>query len=116
ELLSSFEGWNYVFPAWDLEEKRKAGMPPFRTALNIWGAEKEVQKSVEEVLKALKAPKGEFEVMGPMLIPNSEECLCVLLVSPPFADALGEDVASVSRLRSASGAHFWLDPYCFGRR
>lgn len=116
ELLSSFEGWNYVFPAWDLEEKRKAKMPPFRTALNIWGAEKEVQKSVEEVLKALKAPKGEFEVMGPMPIPNSEECLCVLLASPPFADTLGEAVASVSRLRSASGAHFWIDPYCFGRR
>ncbi|MBO6050222.1 MAG: hypothetical protein J6O91_02860, partial [Aeriscardovia sp.] len=116
ELISSFEGWNYVFPAWDLEEKRKAGMPPFRTALNIWGAEKEVQKSVEEVLKVLKAPEGEFEVMGPMPIPNSEECLCVLLVSPPFADALGEAVASVSHLRSASGAHFWIDPYCFGRR
>lgn len=116
ELLASFEGWNYVFPAWDLEEKRKAGMPPFRTALNIWGPEKEVQKSVEEVLEGLEAPKGEFEIMGPMPIPKSGEYLCVLFVSPPFADALGEAVASVSHLRTAPDAHFWIDPYCFGRR
>jgi primosomal protein N' len=116
ELLSSFKGWNYVFPAWDLEEKRKAKMPPFRAALNIWGAGKEVQKSVKEVLKALKAPEGEFEIMGPVPISNPEEYLCVLFIPPPFADALGEAVSSVSRLRAAPAAHFWIDPYCLGRR
>lgn len=116
ELLSSFEGWNCDFPAWDLEEKKKEGMPPFRKAVNIWGKEKEVQRAVKKILEALKVPQGEAEIMGPMQFPGSEIFLCVLLISPPFGRDLGKAVTSVSSSLSRLRVHFWIDPYCFGCR
>ena len=115
ELLCSFEKWNYVFPSWDLEEKKKAGMPPFRTALNIWGEEEKVKKAAEEILRFLNAPEGEAEVMGRPL-PGSDEFLCVLFVSPPFDKDLGKAVAFVSNSSAGFRTHFWIDPYCFGCR
>lgn len=116
ELLSSFERWNFDFPAWDLKEKKKEGMPPFRTAINVWGEEKEVQEAIEKVLKFLKTSQGEAEVMGPMPIPGSEKSLCVLLIPPSFIQDLGKAVDFVSNSKSRLNVHFWIDPYCFGCR
>ena len=116
ELLSSFEGWNSNFPKWELEERKKAGLPPFKTAVNIWGREKEIQKAVEELLKRLKVARGESEVMGPMAVPNSEDSLCVLFLPRSSARDLGKALFSLSHPPSPLHVHFWIDPYCFDCR
>lgn len=115
ELLSSFSNWNSDFPKWELQDRKRSGLPPFRAPVSIWGRGGEPEKAAEEVLRLLAVPSGKAEVLGPMASRRGEE-LCILLVPPPFSASLGEAIEKLSGPRGKLRAHFWIDPYCFGCR
>ncbi|MBR6439711.1 MAG: hypothetical protein IKS61_00075 [Aeriscardovia sp.] len=116
ELLSSFSNWNCDFSKWDLNERKKAGMPPYKIAVNVWGKNGEAEKAVEEIVKILGISRGEAEVLGPMPSSRPGEELCVLLAPGSVSKGVGRAIEKISGPRGKRGLHFWIDPYCFGCR
>lgn len=116
ELLSSFSNWNCDFPKWDLKDRKKAGMPPFRTAVNIWGKQGAPEKAAKEILSILPSSLGgAADVLGPMSASKPSEEVCTLL-APGAAKDLGRAVESLSGRQGKIAVHFWINPYCFGCR